>query len=262
MLRGLYTAYTGMVNQQKRLETMTNNLANTDTVGFKKEAATNESFSDVLSYRLKDLSDPGLVNKVGTMNLGVKIGENYTDWSQGSFRNTNNIYDLAISGNGFFTVEFTNKSGDTTEMYTRDGSFTLNVDGYLVNDNGDYILGKDSSGSLGRIQLDPTQEATIDSLGNIYQGNELIATVQITDFADYDYLAKYGENYYQTIEGAEQVDAADYQVYSGYLEQSNVSTVEEMVNMISIQRNYEANQKVITTYDRSLDQVVNDIGKV
>lgn len=262
MLRGLYTAYTGMVNQQKRLETMTNNLANTDTTGYKKEAATNQSFSDVLSYRLKDLSDPGYVNPVGVMNLGVKIGENYTDWSQGSFRNTANPYDLAISGNGFFTIEYTNKSGETSELYTRDGNFTVNVDGYIVNDNGDYVLGRDSSGNLGRIQIDPTHESTIDMLGNIFQNDELIATIQITDFSDYNYLSKYGENYYTTFEGAEQIDAEGYQVYSGYLEQSNVSTVEEMVNMITIQRNYEANQKVITTYDRSLDKVVNDIGKV
>ncbi len=74
MLRGLYTAYTGMVNQQKRLDTMTNNLANVNTVGFKKEGATNEAFSDVLAYRLKDVTTPGNGRYIGQMNLGVKIG--------------------------------------------------------------------------------------------------------------------------------------------------------------------------------------------
>lgn len=195
------------------------------------------------------------------MNLGVKVGENYTDWTQGSFRQTENTYDLALSGNGFFNIEFTDKNGNTMTMYTRDGGFTVNKDGYLVNDNGDYVLGTTEGGAQERIRLDPTKETRVDELGGMYQDNTLVATLMITDFEDYNYLSKYGENYYQAIEGAELTES-DAQVYSGYLEQSNVETVQEMVNMISIQRNYEANQKVITTYDKSLDITVNQIGKV
>lgn len=261
MLKGLYTAYTGMVNQQKRLDTMTNNLANVNTVGYKKEGATSQAFSDVLAYRIKDVTTPGYSDRIGNMNLGVKVGENYTDWTQGSFRQTENTYDLALSGNGFFNIEFTDKSGNTMTMYTRDGGFTVNKDGYLVNDNGDYVLGTTEGGAQKRIRLDPTKETTVDELGGMYQDNTLVATLMITDFEDYNYLSKYGENYYQAIEGAELTES-DAQVYSGYLEQSNVETVQEMVNMISIQRNYEANQKVITTYDKSLDITVNQIGKV
>lgn len=261
MLRGLYTAYTRMVNQQKRMDTMTNNLANVNTVGFKKEGATNEAFSDVLAYRLKDVTTPGGGSYIGQMNLGVKIGENYTDWTQGAFRNTENTYDVALSGNGFFSIEFTNKNDETMTLYTRDGGFTVNTARYLVNDNGDYVLGGTAGGGLERIQLDPTKDSYIDQLGGIYQDDELVATLQITDFTDYNYLAKYGENYYQAIEGAE-MQEADARVHSGYLEQSNVESVQEMVNMITIQRNYEANQKVITTLDRSLDIAVNQIGKV
>lgn len=261
MLKGLYTAYTGMVNQQKRLDTMTNNLANVNTVGYKKEGATSQAFSDVLAYRIKDVTTPGYSDRLGNMNMGVKIGENYTDWTQGSFRQTENTYDLALSGNGFFNVEFTDKSGNTMTMYTRDGGFTVNKDGYLVNDNGDYVLGTTEGGAQERIRLDPTKETTIDELGGMYQEDTLVARLMITDFEDYNYLSKYGENYYQAIEGAELIDA-DAQVYSGYLEQSNVETVQEMVNMIAIQRNYEANQKVITTYDKSLDITVNQIGRV
>lgn len=261
MLRGLYTAYTGMVNQQKRLDTMTNNLANVNTVGFKKEGATSQAFSEVLAYRLKDVTTPGNGAYIGNMSLGVKIGENYTDWTQGSIRPTDNTYDMAISGMGFFNIEYTDKSGNTMTLYTRDGGFTLNKDGYLVNDNGDYVLGETGNGTQERIQLDPTKETKVDELGNIFQDDELAATLMITDFEDYNYLEKFGENYYQAIEGA-QTTEADVQVHSGYLEQSNVETVQEMVNMIAIQRNYEANQKVITTYDKSLDITVNQIGKV
>lgn len=261
MLRGLYTAYTGMVNQQKRLDTMTNNLANTNTVGFKKEGSTNQSFSDVLSYRINDQTTPGGSEMIGGMTLGVKIGENYTNWDQGSLRSTGNTYDIALSGDGFFNVEYTNKDGDTMTMYTRDGGFTVNSEGYLVNDNGDYVLGTTANGGAARIQLDPTATAVIDENGNIYQNDELTATLRITDFEDYDYLAKYGENYYQAVEGA-QIQNSDAAVHSRYLEQSNVETVQEMVNMITIQRNYEANQKVIKTYDSSLEIVVNQVGKV
>ena len=261
MLKGLYTAYTGMVNQQKRLDTMTNNLANVNTVGYKKEGATSQAFSDVLAYRIKDVTTPGYSDRIGSMNLGVKVGENYTDWTQGSFRQTENTYDLALSGNGFFNIEFTDKNGNTMTMYTRDGGFTVNKDGYLVNDNGDYVLGTTEGGAQERIRLDPTKETSVDELGGMYQDNTLVATLMITDFEDYNYLSKYGENYYQAIEGAELTES-DAQVYSGDLEQSNVETVQEMVNMISIQRNYEANQKVITTYDKSLDITVNQIGKV
>lgn len=261
MFRGLYTAYTGMVNQQNRMDTMTNNLANVNTVGFKKEGATNQAFSDILAYRLKDPTTPGGGAYIGKMNLGVKIGENYTDWTQGSFRNTDNTYDLALSGDGFFCIEFTNKNDETMTLYTRDGGFTVNTDGYLVNDNGDYVLGSARGIGLQRIQLDPTKKSMIDENGNIFQDDELVATLRLTDFSDYNYLAKYGENYYRAIEGAE-IQDSNAQVHSGWLEQSNVEVVREMVEMISIQRNYEANQKVITTYDKSLDIAANQIGRV
>ncbi len=261
MFKGLYTAYTGMVNQQKRLDTMTNNLANVNTVGYKKEGATSQAFSDMLAYRIKDVTTPGYADRLGTMNMGVKIGENYTDWTQGSFRQTENTYDMALSGTGFFNIEFTNKDGDTMTLYTRDGGFTVNKDGYLVNDNGDYVLGVTEGGAQERIQLDPTKATTVDELGNLYQEDQLVASLMITDFEDYNYISKYGENYYQAIEGAEIIES-DAQVYSGYLEQSNVETVQEMVNMIAIQRNYEANQKVITTYDKSMEITVNQLGKV
>ena len=261
MFKGLYTAYTGMVNQQKRLDTMTNNLANVNTVGYKKEGATSQAFSDMLAYRIKDATTPGRVDGIGTMNMGVKIGENYTDWTQGSFRQTENTYDMALSGMGFFNIEFTNKEGDTMTLYTRDGGFTVNKDGYLVNDNGDYVLGLTENGTQTRIQLDPTKPTTVDEMGNLFQEDEQVARLMLTDFEDYNYISQYGENYYQALEGAE-ITEADVQVYSGYLEQSNVETVQEMVNMIAIQRNYEANQKVITTYDKSMDITVNQIGKV
>ena len=102
MVKGLYTAYTGMINEQNRMDIMTNNLANASTVGYKKEGSTSQSFDDVLTVKIKDQS-VGMrnVQRLGVKNPGVKIGENYTDYSQGSFRITGNTYDLALSERAF-----------------------------------------------------------------------------------------------------------------------------------------------------------------
>lgn len=259
MLKGLYIAYTGMINEQHRLDTMTNNLANASTVGYKKEGATSQSFDEVLTVKIKDAStgDERLVQRLGRNNPGVKIGENYTDYTQGSFRVTGNTYDLALAGEGFFAIEFTNKSGETSTMYTRAGQFTLNREGYLVNEDGDYVLDEQSR----RIQLDPLQEATISDDGTITQGGNQVARIQVIDFEDYNYLEKYGESYYRPVEGA-RTTQANAEVKSGYLEMSNVQVVSEMVNLISITRAYESNQKIIQTYDSSLEIAVTQLGRV
>ena len=256
MVKGLYTAYTGMINEQHRMDVLTNNLANASTVGYKKEGATSQAFDEVLAVKIKDTTDPGRVKPLGGISLGVKIGENYTDYSQGSLRETHNSYDMALAGTGFFSVEFTNKAGQTSTKYTRDGSFTLNKEGYLVTQDGDYVLGKN-----GRIRLDTLQNTIIDKSGNIYQNNRLVSTLDITDFEDYNYLEKYGENYYQPVNGAKEKNG-DYQVIAGYLEMSNMKVVSEMVEMISVSRAYETNQKLIQTYDSSLEIAANQIGKI
>jgi flagellar basal-body rod protein FlgG len=257
MVKGLYTAYTGMLNQQRRMDVVTNNFANSATVGYKKEGATSQAFDTVLAYKLQDRSTPGYSQRIGGANLGVKIGENYTDWSQGAFEVTDNTFDLALSGNGFFAVEFTNKAGDVSTKYTRDGSFTLDASGYLVTSDGDYVLDTNNR----HIQLDPLQEVAIGYDGTITQGGSTVAKLQVADFEDYDYLEHYGENYYQPVDGARFANSTA-SVYSGYLVASNVETVSEMVEMISISRDYESNQKMITTIDSTLEIAANQLGKV
>ncbi len=284
MLKGLYTAYTGMVNEQHRMDVMTNNLANADTIGYKKEGSTSQAFDSVLAYKIKDLSEaanlPALISTPKTadeyemnneanpdymqnrvrrvgMNMGVKIGENYVDHSVGPIKETGNTFDLAISDRGFFAVEYTNKAGETSVKYTRDGNFTMNLQGYLQTQDGDYVL--DENGR--RIRMNTALPVSIDRGGNITQDGDYVATIGLTDFEDYNYLEHFGENYFQPVEGATEIET-ESQLYSGYLEMSNMSTVTEMVNMIAIQRHYESNQKVITTYDETLDIAVNQLGKV
>lgn len=317
MVKGLYTAYTGMLNQQNKMDVISNNLANAAVTGYKKEGSTSQSFDTVLAYKIRDRSIGTHTQRIGGMNLGVKIGENYTDYGQGPFKNTDNTYDLAISGNGFFKIQFTNKAGQTSTKYTRDGSFTLNVNGYLVTKDGDYVLDNNDR----RIRLDPLKTASIDERGTIFQegrslgtinlqtytdynsfrrsadgylvrengeyvvdvngqripiesmdiaidGNgrifarsDQVATIGLQDFEDYNYLEHYGENYYQPVNGY-RFKNADGQVIEGYLEASNVQVVQEMVEMISVTRTYESNQKVIQTIDSTLDKAVNQLGSV
>lgn len=251
MLRGLYTAYTGMMNEQYRMDIMSNNLANADTTGFKKEGSTSQAYSEVMAVKIKDVSEnPNTPKRLGNMSLGVKIGETYTDFSQGSLRDTGNTYDIAIGGDGFFNIEFTNKSGETSTKYTRDGGFTLTKDGYLVTKDGDYVLGEN-----GRIQLSTTAGNTVfDESGNIYQDDRLVASLKLTEFEDTNYLTHYGETMWDAKEGAGAKDAEDAKIYQGYLEMSNASVVKEMVNMITISRQYESNQKMLTTFDDTLEK--------
>lgn len=257
MVRGLYTAYTGMLNRQKKMDTLSNNLANADTTGYKKEGVTAKTFETQLAIKVKDGSNAYIDQQIGKLNLGVKIGENYTDYSQGSYRYTGNTYDLALGGDGFFNISFMNKAGEQSVKYTRDGNFTIDNEGALRTQDGDYVLGES-----GEIYI-PTNavDVSINKLGEIYADGEYIDTIKITDFEDYNYLKKYGENMYDAVDGATEKEPTAT-IDQGYLEQSNINVVTEMVNMISLSRTYEANQKLIQTMDDALDKSANQIGKV
>jgi len=250
MVRGLYTAYTAMRNEQHRLDTITNNLANSSTTGYKREGATAQAFDDVFMTKLKDGSEGYVDRRVGTMSLGVKIGENYTDYTQGSLKTTDNTFDLAIGGKGFFTISYTNKAGKDYTMYTRDGSFTLNKEGYLVTKDGDFVQGQN-----GDIKLSTTSDVVIDANGNIFSNGEFVDKLLITDFEDYNYLEKFGENMYKTVDGVTEKEGS-YSIEQGFLEMSNVNVVSEMIEMITITRSYEASQKMIQAADSTLEQTV------
>lgn len=266
MVKGLYTAHTGMVNEQNRLDVLSNNLANAGTTAYKKEGTTSRAFADELAIKIKDTSDYGIPKGLGTINLGVKIGETYTDYTQGGFRVTDKKTDLALDGEGFFVISFTDKAGNTSAKLTRDGAFTLTRDGYLVTKDGDYVLNQNGAqnmnpGTGNYVQINPNLDFTVMSDGTIIQNNQVVGRIGVVDVADYNYIAKYGENMYDIVAGG-QVEASDANVEQGVLEVSNVNVVSEMVEMITITRAYEANQKIIQTIDTTLEKAVNSVGKV
>jgi flagellar basal-body rod protein FlgG len=198
--------------------------------------------------------------------MGTHLEQVYTDWTEGNLEVTDKSTDLAIGGNGFFAVSFTDKAGNTSMKLTRDGAFTVNANGYLMTSDGDFVL--NATGALNGdpseanyVQIDPTADFTIDQQGYIYQNDQLVGTVGVVDVDNYDYIEKYGENLYNVLDGGNLI-AADGTVIQGTIETSNVNVINEMVNMITIQRAYEAGQKVITSIDETLDKAVNQVGKV
>ena len=259
MVRALYSAWTGMYNEQKRMDVVSNNMANADTTGYKKMGTTSQSFDEALAVSIHDRDTRYSRRSIGTLNGGVKIGETYTDYSQGSLKATDATYDIALGGSGFFTINTTDKSGVTHTRYTRDGSFTVTKDGYLVTKDGDSVMGTD--GKPIQIPGAQTAKVSIDEAGNIYADDTYVNQLAIVDFADYDTVVMYGESMWETT-NATQLTASNATVHQGYLEASNVNVVDEMVDMITVSRAYETNQKMIQTIDQVLDKAANEVGRV
>jgi len=256
LVRGLYTAALGMMTQMKRMDIVSNNIANCDTTGFKTDTAITQTFSDELTKKLDDPKYELIKhsNPIGDMNLGIFVNEIVTDFSTGSFKTTNEKFNLAISGEGFFAVSVIDGDGNTTEKYTRDGSFTLTPDGTLVTNTGYIVLGEGGAINIenGDFKVDPN--------GRVYSNGNYVDRLRIVDFENKDSLRKYGDNLYDSIEESQERDFTG-KILSGILESSNVNIVKEMVKMITISRNYEANQKMVQTSDSTLSRAVNDIGK-
>ncbi len=258
MNRGLYTGAVGMMTQMKIMDVVSNNIANASTTGFKSDSVATRSFNEELLKRIKDIDEfesnfPA--PKVGTVNLGVTVDEVITDFSNGSFTSTSSPLDLALDGSGYFTVEFTDPNGNTSEKYTRDGSFTLDANNQLRTKDGYLVLGED-----GPITLSGIGSPFIGEDGAVYDGNEIIAKLKLVDVEDNNYLQKHGENLYTLLEGGNLTES-NASIVQGYLENSNVNSVKEMVNLINVSRVYEANSKVVKTTDELMGKAVNDIAR-
>lgn len=256
MVRSLYTASTGMVHQMARLDVITNNLANSDTTAYKREGATSQTFDAVYAIKINDSSVNYLHQGIGKMNLGVKVGETYTDYGDGNLEETGKTYDVALGGKGFFAISYADRNGEESVRYTRDGNFTVNSEGVLMTKDGDFVLGEDG----GLIVIPDGVKVAIDETGRITGDGMEFGRLGLVDFEDYDYLKKFGENMYIAVEGATQT-APSCKVYQGYLEASNVNVISEMVEMITISRDYESNQKVIQSVDSTLERSVS-LGRI
>lgn len=264
MIRGLYTSGWSMLANTKKLDVITNNMANVNTSAFKKDTVVFESFPDILVKRINDTRSPSNPSaNVGTMQLSSDVGEVYTYYTQGQLLQTGSSYDFAISDDNagteqspaFFTIGVINPDDNNlNQFYTRDGSFLLNSNNQLVTKEGYFVLGEN-----GPITLQ-NGEFAVDDKGNIVQNGQKVDRLLITQFTDATQLRKYGENLIQN-SSSETVDFGGT-VLQGYLEQSNVNVITEMVDMITVMRAYEANQKILQAQDETLGKAVNEVGAV
>lgn len=282
MIRGLYTGASGMVVQQHVMDAISNNLANADTTAYKEDVSVQKAFPELLLRRLNtnitrlpisgnspllgSVDQAPIVGKLGT---GVEQNEVFTIFQQGSFKETGNDFDMALDGNGFFTVQT-----PYGERLTRNGSFHLGPEGMLVTKDGYPVLGEN-----GPIHI-KKNNFMVDEDGNVYQNdrfaddpNRLVSQrenewdetdkvdrLKIVNVDRTRYLQKQGSSLYLTTE-----DSGDAQiiqnnrpgVQQGFLEASNIRPVEQMVRMIEVNRAYEANQKVIQSEDQAADKLLN-----
>ncbi len=247
MIRGLYTAASGMISQEIYHAARTNNLANIDTVGFKGDVPTFKSF---IPYEIVRYSKREYV-PIGKMNMGSKLDATYVDFSEGKIRETGNPLDVAIHGDGFFVVSY--KGG---EAYTRAGNFVLSSNGELVTQEGFRVKGE--SGPI----IIKGKNVEIDEDGSIYVDGELIDKLRVVDFPDRENLQKIGYNLFvYNGKNTPQV-SKEYTVKQGALEYPNVNIVKEMVSILEATRIYETNQKILRMQDETLGRAITELGRV
>ncbi|NLX63992.1 MAG: flagellar hook-basal body protein [Clostridiaceae bacterium] len=257
MIRGLYTSGYSMLTLNRKMDVISNNMANVNTNGFKKDHVVFEEFSDVLARRFFDGSDnsPRPV-RIGNMTLYNDIAEVHTDFTQGTLENTGISTDVAIDGDdGAFFCIAVPQGNQFLEYYTRDGGFKIDADGRLVTRDGYQVMGQN-----GPVILEGS-EFTITNRGEIIQNGETVDFLRIRKFENPESLRKYGFNLL-TATAESQDGEFEGIIRQGFVERSNVDAIKEMVDMITVLRAYESNQKLIQYQDSTLEKAVNDIGKV
>lgn len=276
MLRGFYTAASGMLAQQRQTEMLTNNLANANTTGFKADQSSIRSFPEMLLQRMESktvATDNSLqlpTNKnVGSISTGVYVQEVTPLFSQGDIQKTELKTDIALmngsmpadangkTGTVMFVVE--NSSGEM--RYTRNGNFTLDGTGFLTTSEGNYVLDQNNE----RIQLN-SDDFTIDQDGSISENNQTVARLGVAFAENPDSLVKEGGGLFRAAED-ELTDAyteaeVSFTLNQGVIEGSNVDESQTMTDLMAAYRSFEANQKMLQAYDRSMDKAVNEVGKL
>ena len=240
MDRGIYPIVSGAVAQERRIDMLTENLANIQTAGYKRQKPL---FKTVLSNAPGGGGAKGKSDQVFT-----RMGGTFFDWRAGSFKPTGNPFDLALDGDGFFAV----RTAKGRTEYTRNGNFVLNPKRELTTRDGALVLG-----DSGPIQL-PVGKVTVNEAGEVQVDGAQVDTLQVVQFKDLASAVQIGERY-GTKGGV--TPAAGTRVVQEALEESNVNAVEEYVQLVELHRNYEAALKVIQTLDETGRQAANEIGR-
>lgn len=259
MIRSLSTAATGMEAQEKRLDVTAHNIANVSTTGFKKNRA---EFEDLMYQTYKT---PGAATGANSQSptglqvgMGVKIVATQRMHSQGDMQQTGNPFDIAIEGNGFFPINL--PSGEVG--YTRDGAFKLDAEGKMVNSNG-FPLASDISVPPNAETVSIAADGTVSASVPGEKEPVSLGKIELATFANPAGLMAKGKNLYsETAASGSPIQESPGQNGLGFLSQgalegSNVKVVEEMIDLISGQRAYEVNARVVKAADEMLQQTAN-----
>ncbi len=250
MYYGLYMSAAGANAQSHKVEVLSNNLANVNTVGFKRELA-------LLDARESEAIERGLASrgsgKLEDIGGGTRMNATWTDFSPGTMQLTQIPTDLAIdSPNTFFQVQHGKE-----KLLTRAGNFHISNEGVLVTASGDPVLGSDGT----PIQLDPSLPYRFVAGGVVEQAGERIE-VGLLKAKDVSKLEKAGENYFRADRSAGLSVDDERRVKTGYLEMSSVNPVDEMVELIASSRAYEANVRIIQQHDTATSELISRMLKV
>jgi len=266
LLRGLATASNGMQALIDQNDLTANNIANVNTVGFKKG---NLIFKDIYEANVIDKTGQGQnaeVRGLGELSVGSQVEKLTYDFSQGALSRTGGTFDLAVEGDGFFKTQ----SVDGNVSYTRNGSFTLNNESYLVTKDGDYIM--DTNNQKVKVDTKSTKmrsnnDIIINEKGQIQinTGGSPISlqTIAICDFKNKEDMMCVGGSKFKPIDATTnpEIKAEKFSVQQGALEMSNANVVTEMINTINTSRNYEALAKMVKDSGDSLSKGLQ-VGRV
>ncbi len=265
MFRGFYTVASGMFAQQRKTEMLTNNMANANTPGFKADQSSLRAFPEMLLQRFDEQKNPTVNKTIGSLSTGVYMQEAIPFFKQGDLKETGLNTDVALldismpeNASVFYTIE----SGNGETQYTRNGNFTVDGQGFLTTASGLYVL--DDAGA--RIQLTSDQFTVSENGVLVGEGGET-ARLGIGFAEDANRLIKLGDGLYRTedgnaLENAHNVPDAQFNLQQGFIERSNVDVSRTMTEMMTAYRAFEANQKVLQAYDRSMEKAANEIGRI
>jgi len=272
MFKGFYTAASGMLAQQRRTEMLTNNMANSNTPGYKADQSAVRTFPELLQQTVDTYTPSGKTTKstIGSLGTGVYMQEAIPTFTQGDITQTDLKTDIALvninvpgddnntAGSIFFNIQ--NANGET--RYSRNGNFTLDGQGYLTTGSGLYVIDENNE----RIQL-PDDNFSVSNEGVLTTSEGQAYRLGVSYTANPKSLVKEGDGLYraedgQALENAYTANGVTFQLKQNFLESSNVDTSRTMTDMLSAYRSFEANQKILQAYDKSMDKAANEIGKV
>jgi len=261
LIKGLYTAASGMMLQMQKQDVVANNIANVNTGGYKKDNVLCQSFPNMLISRLGESQDNAQGREevlqpvvIGPLGTGAVVKDIITDHGLGTIKVTNNQLDLAISNEGYFAVQT-----PQGERFTRDGSFKINQEGILVTNQGNTVMSTDNQ-PINIVADDGTvpESFRIDKNGSVLIDNQEIAKLKVVNFADKRNLEKQGA--WMRDKGNAYTVVEQPGIVQGYLELSNVNVVQEMVKLINVVRAYESCQKVVQAEDEITGVAIDQVG--